>query len=216
MDLWADTLFVLLILSNLILLGSSRLTVYIQVVAFQGVALGVLPWLVSHDISHHTLIMSVGGVVLKGWVFPWLLFRALREADVRREVEPFVGYTMSLMIGLFTLGLSLWLGTLLPLPNHKVSTLAVPVALFTMMAGLFLIVSRKKAITQVLGYLVMENGIYAFGVALVQKEPLIVELGVFLDIFVAVFLMGIAVFHINREFDHMDTDRLALLKDWTK
>jgi hydrogenase-4 component E len=94
-----------------------------------------------------------------------------------------------------------------------VSPLIVPVALFTSLIGLFVIISRKKALTQVLGYLVLENGIYAFGVGLVHNAPLVVELGVLLDVFVAVFVMGIAIFHINRQFDHIDTDRMVLLKD---
>jgi hydrogenase-4 component E len=91
----------------------------------------------------------------------------------------------------------------------------VPVALFTMVVGLFLIVSRRQALMQVLGYLAMENGIYTFGVGLVQDTPMLVELGVLLDVFVAVFVMGIAIFHISREFDHIDTERLRTLKDWT-
>jgi hydrogenase-4 component E len=89
----------------------------------------------------------------------------------------------------------------------------VPVALFTSLVGLFVIISRRKALTQVLGYLVLENGIYTFGVGLVQNTPMLVELGVLLDVFVAVFVMGIAIFHINRQFDHIDTDRMVLLKD---
>src|SRR5436190_671839 len=102
----------------------------------------------------------------------------------------------------------------LPLPQTPVSPLIVPVALFTSFVGLFIIVSRRKALTQVLGYLVLENGIYAFGVGLVQNTPMLVELGVLLDVFVAVFVMGITIFHINRQFDHIDTDQLATLKDW--
>jgi len=66
---------------------------------------------------------------------------------------------------------------------------------------------------QVVGYLVLENGSYIFGVALAQDEPFLVEMGVLLDIFVAVFAMGIAIFHINREFDHIDVDQLTSLKD---
>jgi hydrogenase-4 component E len=92
------------------------------------------------------------------------------------------------------------------------SPLIVPVAFFTIMSGLFLIISRKKALTQVLGYLDQENGIYAFGVALVRQQPMLVELGILLDIFVAVFVMGIAMFHINREFDSIDTDQLSRLR----
>jgi hydrogenase-4 component E len=69
-------------------------------------------------------------------------------------------------------------------------------------------------VTQALGYLVMENGIYVAGMVLVPDSPLLVELGVLLDVVVGVFLMGIVIFHIHREFDHIDTDQLATLRDW--
>ena len=94
-----------------------------------------------------------------------------------------------------------------------VNWLLVPVALSSILIGLFLIVSRKKAVNQVLGFLVLENGIFTFGVGLVGELSLLVELGVLLDVFVAVFVMGIMIFHISREFDHLDTDRLSTLKD---
>jgi hydrogenase-4 component E len=113
------------------------------------------------------------------------------------------------------LATSFWLNARLVLPTPPVTPFVVPVALFTTLAGLFVVVSRRKALTQVLGYLVLENGIYAFGAGVAQDGPLIVELGVLLDVFVAVFVMGIAIFHINREFDAIDTDRLASLHDWT-
>ena len=86
-------------------------------------------------------------------------------------------------------------------------------ALFTIATGLAIIVSRRKAVTQVVGYLAMENGIYVFGAAFAIREPLLVEMGVLLDVFVAVFVMGIMIHHIGREFDHIDTDRLSVLKD---
>ena len=91
--------------------------------------------------------------------------------------------------------------------------MVLPLAMFNIMIGLFAIVSRRKALTQVLGYLVMENGIYAFGLAFALNEPLLVGLGILLDAFMAVFVMGITIFHISREFDHMDTDRLSALRD---
>lgn len=88
----------------------------------------------------------------------------------------------------------------------------IAVSLFSIMVGLFMIVARRLAITQVLGYLAMENGIYTFGLAFAEKEPLLVEMGILLDVFVGVFIMGIMIYHINREFDHIDTDRLSELK----
>ncbi|MFB3789254.1 MAG: NADH-quinone oxidoreductase subunit K [bacterium] len=211
-----DTLMVLLILTHLALLGSSRLAKCIQIAALQGILLGILPLISVDDvIGFQTFLLAGGGMFVKGILFPRLLKRTLEDADVHREVEPFVGYSVSLLAGLLLLALSLWLGSRLPLPEATASTLVVPVAVFMMLTGLFLIVSRKKALTQVIGYLVVENGIYAFGVAIMQEAPFLVEIGVLLDAFVAVFIMGIILFHINREFDHIDTDRLITLKDWT-
>jgi hydrogenase-4 component E len=132
---------------------------------------------------------------------------------VRREVQPYVGYSLSLLIGVGLLGISLFVGPRLSLPTHAAPVLLVPAALFTASTGLFMIMARRSAIVQALGYLAMENGIAAFGMALAEQEPLLVEMGTFLDAFVAVFVMGITIFHINREFDHIDADRLTNLKD---
>lgn len=217
MNLWIDSILIFLVLTNLALLGTSRIAGCIRIVAIQGILLGLLSLVVPiHGFSLRFLILAVGSTLIKGWGFPWLLSRALREANVRHEVDPYVGYPMSLMIGVFSLSVAVWLGSRLPLPNPVVSSLVVPVAFFMIFIGLFLIVSRRIALTQVLGYLVLENGIYTFGVALAEEAPLIVELGILLDVFVAVFVMGIALFHISREFDHIETDRLSALKDWTE
>jgi hydrogenase-4 component E len=211
-----DTVLICIVLTSFLLLGSSRIGTCIRVAALQGILLGFLTLAARADLSLRAPILALASTGLKGVAFPWLLSRALRDADVRREVEPFVGYNLSLLIGTATLAASLWLAARLPQPNPEVSSLVVPVALFTTLVGLFLIVSRRTALMQVLGYLVLENGIYAFGVGLVGGTPMLVELGVLLDLFVAVFVMGIAVFHINREFDHIDTDRLTALEDWTR
>jgi len=210
----ADVILILLVLTNLRLLGASRLGASIRTVAVQGVLLGALALLAHHNhLTVAVLVVALGGMTLKGVVFPWLLFRALRAAEVEREVEPFVGAIPSLLAGVAALGASLWLTARLPLPEPSHSSLLVAVALFSMFVGLFLIITRKKAISQVLGFLVMENGIYAFGVGLVVDSPLLVELGVLLDVFVAVFIMGIIIFHISRESDHIDTHKLSSLRD---
>ena len=210
----ADIILILLVLTNLRLLGASRLGASIRTVAVQGVLLGALALLAHHDhLTVAVLVVALGGMALKGVVFPWLLFRALRAAEVEREVEPFVGTIPSLLGGVVALGASLWLTARLPLPEPATYSLLVAVALFSIFVGLFLIITRKKAISQVLGFLVMENGIYAFGVGLVVDSPLLVELGVLLDVFVAVFIMGIIIFHISRESDHIDTHKLSSLKD---
>ncbi|MGD9612368.1 MAG: hydrogenase [Kiritimatiellia bacterium] len=211
-----DILLVFLVLTDLILLGSSRLRNAIRIVALQGLMLGLLP-LLAHDqgIVWHAVLLGAGSALLKGFVFPSLLNRALRETNASREIEPFVGYVASLLIGMGALALSFGFGARLPLPWPAPSQWMVPAGLFSVWTGLFLIVARRKAITQVLGYVVLENGIFALGMVLVEAMPLLVELGVLLDVFVAVFVMGIIVFHINREFDHIDADQLKALQEPT-
>jgi hydrogenase-4 component E len=214
MKAWLDFLLVLLILSNLWLLGSSRLAACIRTVAIQAVLLGCIPLLMPDGAYSLRLVsLAVFSTAIKAGVLPWLLRRAVREANVRNEVEPLVGFTTSLLLGIGLLAASLHLAGRLPLPGGQGTAFLVPVALFTVMVGLFLIVSRVKAVMQALGYLAMENGIYAFGMACAIQEPLLVEMGVLLDVFVAIFVMGITMHHINREFDHIDTDRLSALKD---
>lgn len=215
MNLWTDALLVAIALTGLLVLGSSRLIRCIRLIAFHGVLLGLLTLAARSGHSSRAVLLAVLIIAVKGVAFPRLLSRVLESADVRREVEPFVSYNVSLVAGALMFASSFWLSARLQLPAAPVSPLIVPVALFTILAGLFVIVSRRKALTQVLGYLVLENGICVFGVGLVQHTPMLVELGILLDVFAAVFVMGIAIFHINREFDHIDADRLAALRDWT-
>jgi hydrogenase-4 component E len=213
MTVWVEGVLVILMLTSLWLLGSSRLLSCIAAVSVQGVLLGLLPIVMGIDVPLWRLLLQAGvSLGLKGIAFPLLLLRAVRSVDARREVEPFVGYTTSLLIGIVLLSGSLFTGLRLPLPGAA-PLLLVPAALFTAVTGLFIIMARRSAIVQALGYLAMESGIAAFGLALAEQEPLLVEMGTLLDAFVAVFVMGITIFHINREFDHIDADRLSSLKD---
>lgn len=211
-------IIIIVVLTDLVLLGSSRRRTCIHVVAAQGILLGFLPLVLpQHGLTLSALVLSLASIVLKGMVFPRLLLRAERTAGVKREFQPIIGYSASILLGIVFLAFSLWLGTRLELParlrESVGSQLAVPVSVYSILVGLSLIISRNKALTQVLGYLVLENGIYIFGVTLVHDQPWLVETGILLDVFVAVFVMGIAIFHISREFDHMDVDQLTVLKD---
>ena len=213
MEQWLELATVLLFLTNLVMLGSSELGGCIRVVAIQGILLGLFTLIARADaLTLRLVLLGVVSMGLKGFVFPFLLARDIREANVRREVEPFVGYAASIAIGLAMLAVSMWITARFPEFSPTSSSFVIPVALSTVFTGLFLVVSRRKALTQVIGYLVFENGIYMFGVFAAGEIPFLVELGVLLDVFVAVFVMGIAINRINREFDHIDTDQLSSLK----
>jgi len=154
----------------------------------------------------------VGTAAIKAVILPAFLRWAIREAAVRREVEPLIGYMASMLWGAAALVIAFAVAAVLPL--HSVETdLLVPVALVTVMIGLIVLITRSKAITQVVGYLMMENGIYLFGLTQSQRVPFLVEIGVLLDVFVGVFIMGIVVFQINREFDSLSASRLTELHD---
>ena len=210
----SSLLVILLVLANFQMLGTSRIAQCLRMVAVQALLLGVFPLLRQWgELTAEVIVVAAASTLLKAVVLPAMLGRAMRAAEVRREVEPMVGFTVSLLAGIALLAASVALGARLELPGPIASRFFVPVALFTILVGLFVVVTRRKAITQVIGYLAIENGIYAFGLATAVRAPLLVELGVLLDIFAAVFVMGIAILHIRREFDHIDTDRLTMLKE---
>ena len=210
---WIDTALIAIVLKNLLLLASSLLGGCVRVVATQGVVLGVL-LLSTHfgALTARILWLAVVIVVVKGLVLRQLLLRTLDSVHKRREIEPLVGFTLSILVGIASLLVSIFMGTRLRLPWPAASPLAVPVAFSTMLTGLFLVISRRKALTQVLGYLVAENGIFVFGVAVAHGGSIWVELGIILDVLVAVFVMGIAVHHISNEFDSIDVTRISTLK----
>ncbi len=171
MDLAVELLLVFVLLTDMTLLGTGRLATGIWLSAIQGMALGVLPLLVAeHEITLRLVVVRGRGVHAQGSRFSPAVVARQRMADVQHEVEPIVGYSASILIGLVIVILSAWVGSAFPLPHLPVSPVLLPTALATILCGLFLIVSRRTALTQVVGYLVLENGIYIFGLRWPRKS----------------------------------------------
>lgn len=212
MHTMSNSILLFVLLLNLYILGTSRLGTCIKMVALQGALLSLLP-ILMHGVSSHALILTIGAFGLKGLLIPWLLFRALREVKIRREITPRIGFIATLILGAFATAGAFLFSNLLPLlPEHQHS-LIIPASIATLSTGSLLLITRSKAITQVLGYLMFENGIFIFGMLLVKAMPLMIETGVLLDMLVAIFVMGIVVNHINREFSSIDTEQMALLRE---
>jgi hydrogenase-4 component E len=207
-----NLLLLLVILLNFFTLGSARLGACIRAVAVQGAILSLLPVTV-HGLNPHALFLSAGALALKGLFIPWLLFRAIREVRIKREVEPLIGYVPTLILGALTTAGSFIFAGFLPLVEEHHGALFIPTALATLFTGFLLLITRRKAITQVLGYLMLENGIFVFGILLSAAMPLMVEAGVLLDLLVAIFVMGIVLNQINREFSTLNTERLSALRE---
>lgn len=207
-----DQLIVLVMLINFAALGSGRLTVAIRATALQGVVLGILPVLI-HSFSWHLVAITGGLILAKGIIIPWLLAGAIAKARISREMEPYLGYVPTLLIGAVLTGLSFIFAERLPLAPEHQGLLFVPAAIATLLSGFLLLVARRKAISQVIGYLMMENGIFLFGLLLTEAMPVMVEAGVLLDLIVGIFVMGIIINQISREFSSIDTSRLTTLRD---
>lgn len=212
---WADLLLVLVVLLDLWVVATSRLRRCIHGVALQGAALALLPLALWGSSGHFSelLLLSVGTFVIKAVLIPLLLLRAVRAVRVQREVEPFASLHVSLLVAAALVGLAFWLAGRLPLPRAAPAKLLVPAALATLFLGFLVLIARRKAITQVVGYLMLENGVFVFGQVLGGEVPFAVELGVLLDVVVGVFVMGITIHHISREFNSIDADALVALKD---
>jgi len=208
-----DPILVAVLLLNLFALGNSRIMTVIRVVGVQGALLGILPLLVHEHFGLLPLVVSLLTVALKGLVIPFMLLRAMREAQIRREVAPSVGFLPSMILGAFSIGFSVLLAQELPMTQAHLGLLLVPASLSTVLIGFIMLTTRYKAISQVVGYLILENGIFIFGMLLVEAMPLMVELGVLLDLFVGIFVITIIVNHINEAFSSMDTRKLSALKE---
>ena len=202
----------LVILINFFALGSARLAACIHAVALQGVVLALLP-LAAHGLTGHALLLAAGALLFKGALIPWLLLRAMRTVRIRREMEPLIGFVPTLLLGALGTAGAFIFADRLPLIEAHLGGLFIPTALATLLTGFLLLISRRKAITQVVGYLILENGIFIFGILLAEALPLMVEAGVLLDLLVAVFVMGIVIDQINREFSSLDTEQLSALKE---
>jgi hydrogenase-4 component E len=159
------------------------------------------------------LLVALILAALKGWLIPRLLWRAVSDLGVSREVQPFVNVPTSVLVsGLLVLAAYLVSGPVVA-QSHAPTRAALPLGLAVVFVGLFILVSRKQAITQIVGFLVLENGIALLAVLATYGVPFIIELGVTLDLLLGFLIMQVFVYRINQTFDSLDVQQLAKLKD---
>ena len=212
MNVTADQLLVFVLLINILILGTRRTAVAIRAIATQGIVLGLLP-LLTHSFQSHILIITIFVLLAKGVCIPWLLLGALKKIESGEDLQPQLGYSGNILAGALATMLAFYFAAKLPLaPMHR-DLLVVPASLATMLCGFIALASRRKAINQVVGYLMLENGIFIFGLLLTESMPLMVEAGALLDLIAGIFVMGIIINQINREFSSIDTSRLNALRE---
>lgn len=213
----SEILLAAFLLTNLALAGTGRLRQTFRLVSAQGWMVGLLPVLLwNWDAGAPGVrVWAVAAVnaAVKGVALPLLLDYAARRARTEYELEPMVGFAASRLVAFAIAGASFAIGKAMHVHEAVACELAIPVAFATMGTGLFLVCARRKAITQVVGFLAFENGIAVFGSGILLEYGVIVELGILLDVFVLVFVLGIAIHQISRTFSSIDTDRLNRLGD---
>lgn len=212
-DFILNSLLVLVVLLNFPMLGSSRMQAVIQTVALQGFLLGIMPLVGHNQIRWELLIICLLTMVIKGAFIPGLLNRALREVRIQREVAPVLGFTPSILLGGLGTGLAVLFANTLPLAPNQANTLILPASFSTVLTGFLILTTRQKAITQVVGYLTLENGIFIFGLLLLDAMPFLVETGVLLDLSVGVFVMGIILRYIQRTFSSLEAAPLTTVRE---
>lgn len=203
-----------IIITDLCLLATERQRQAIRLLVLQGLMLGILPLL--GDIAPLTwrlLALTGAFLLIKAVALPYLLQRSHANLPQSPPLMPYLGYSRCVLTGCLGCAFSLWLAVRLPVPANPLLLVFFAPAITTVLTGLLIIVTRRKILTQVMGYLVLENGIYLFGVPLARHDAAWLELSVLLDVFVGVFIMVIAVKHLNRAFDSIDVNRIASLRD---
>lgn len=202
-----------MLVSVYLMVGQKALFVTIRLYSLQSLllgAVGVAMGLEQH--RHHLFVTAALTVGLKGLLIPWFLMRVVDRVGIRREIEPYLNVPSSLLIclGLTVVGYRVSLG--LAAADQGAPHQVVGVSLSMLLMGLFLMVTRKKALTQILALLTIENAVFLVALGATAGMPLVVELGISFDVILAVLILGVMVRRIVDRFESMDTSRLSKLK----
>ncbi|MBQ4567315.1 MAG: hydrogenase-4 component E [Desulfovibrio sp.] len=201
------TLIFLILVNNILLLAAFRLPSLIRLIAFQGICLAALLFCEQH------LLLACAVLLIKGLLLPGLLLRTIKRLPINTDLRPRLHQGLGIVAGMTGLIFALWLETRLAIQPGLFPPLLLPAGLTTLFCGLILVVGRSTALAQVMGYLVAENGIFVLGIPLMSANTVWFELALLLDIFVAVFVMGIAINHIVETFESIDVDGFRSLRD---
>ncbi|MBW1940435.1 MAG: hydrogenase, partial [Deltaproteobacteria bacterium] len=201
------------LLSILFSFGSSLLPGLIKVLAFQGIIVSIVPLFMGHDMSSGEIIFTLVTMAIRGVVIPLCIYLAIKKVAIRRQVQPIIGYNASILIGLVLIVAVAFVSRKFVVPSINTSALLLPTTITLLVAGMFLLIARRNAIAMVLGYIMMENGIYLVGTTFSVRALHIVEFGILLDVLAAVMIMAVILQNIKKTFDNMDTALLRTLKE---
>ena len=208
-----DVLLITFLITLFYMAIANRMLTYIRVLAFQGVLLFVVVFIQLKEVSTINLVLiMLETIIFKSIAVPMFLAYVLKRNKITREAEPYLPNFVSLIITTFIVVVTILLSN--SIKDARLDKIFFVVALSTLFFGLYIIASRRKIITHVMGYLVIENGVFVLSLAVGNEMPMLVNLGIMLDIFASVLILGIFLNKIGDVFKDIDVSNLTSLKDY--
>ncbi|OGU85408.1 MAG: hypothetical protein A2499_18580 [Stygiobacter sp. RIFOXYC12_FULL_38_8] len=208
-----NVLSILFCLSLFYVSVTSRVKAYVTVLRVQGIILSVLlmiPFI--YKFSIFGIILPATLLLVKVYLIPRYINKVILDLDIKRRIEPTIQQMVFLPIVIATMVI-IFLASSILSKSTELDVIPFASGFSAIVIGIYIIMSRKKLIVHVCGFLIMENGIFLFGTAVASELPMMIELGTLLDIFVVVFLMGIALNKISSTFEGFEVTHLGRLKD---
>jgi hydrogenase-4 component E len=208
-----NVLLIVFIISLLYVSIANRIITYVRVLALQGFILFGVTFLQLKDIQTWNLVLILlETIVFKAIAVPVFLGYLIKRNKITRETEPYLPHFISLIIITLIVVITVLLAN--SIEDSHLDKIYFIVSLSTLFTGLYFIASRKKIITHVMGYLMIENGVFVLSLAVGNEMPNLVNLGIMLDVFASVLILGIFLNKIGDVFKDVDVDQLSNLKDY--
>lgn len=209
-----NLLAALLLLIVFAMLTQRRILSLINLFALQGLVLTLSTAIVAYSTHQHHLYYSAAlTLLLKVLLLPWLLHRLIRRLNVRWDVETLLNIPTTMLVGLALVIFAFNLATPITQLAEGITRGLIGIALASVLLSLLMMLTRRKAVSQVVAFLSLENGLFFAATSATQGMPLVVELGIALDVLVATFIFGIFFFQIRETFDSLDITHMEKLKD---
>ena len=204
----------ILLLIAFAMLTQRRILSLINLFAWQGLVLSLSTFVVAYSTDQYHLYYSAGlTLLLKVLVLPWLLHRLMRKLNVRWDVETLINIPTTMLVGIALVIFSFNLAAPISQLSESITRGLIGIALASVLLSMLMMLTRRKDIPQVVGFLAMENGLFFAATSATHGMPLVVELGIALDVLVATFIFGIFFFQIRETFDSLDISHMEKLKD---
>lgn len=209
-----NLLAALLLLIAFAMLSQRRVLTLIHLFAWQGAMLVASTAIVAWSTAQPHLYFSAGlTLLLKVMLIPWVLHRLIERLNVRWDVETLINIPTTMLIGIALAIFAFALATPISQMANTVTRATLGIALASVLLSFLMMIVRRKAVPQVIGFLAMENGLFFAATSATYGMPLVVELGVALDVLVGTFIFGIFFFHIRETFDSLDIRNMEKLRE---